>query len=150
MSTTIDFDTVTHAIASLSISGVTIKDTHEMVDSLGLAYAVLCPRPDNFVTNLAITPANINKTALDVNYTLNYEYYHCQVAGGLGGLFGDYAPMLDKLALIIQAFSDDASLSGAVDNGECVIGQISIILDAAGNKYHGCDISINILQFLEV
>jgi hypothetical protein len=147
MSTSITLDTVTNAIAALSITGVTIKDTDELPSALGLETAVLMPKPDNFLTDLRITPAELSKQNLDVRYTLHYQYFHCKIAGQL---FANYAPMLDNLVLIIKAFSSDATLSGAMDNGECRIGVIGPIMDAAGNSYHGCELTIDILQFLEV
>jgi hypothetical protein len=133
MSTTFDLATVTHSIASLSISGVTVKDTHEIVDSLGLGVAILCPRPSSFITNFQVTKNDVTGQNLDINYTLNYLYFHAPISGGLGGIYGVYAPMLTNLALIIKAF-----------------GSIGFVTDGAGNQYHGCEITINITQFLEV
>ncbi len=150
MSTTIDFLTVTNSIAALSVSGVSVKDADEIADSIGLGTAILAPRPDDFITGLTITPAELTKQNLDVSYTLHYQYYHCKIAGGLGGMFGVYAAMLAKLALIIKAFANDATLSGAIDNGAPQIGKIGPVVDAAGNTYHGCEISMTVKQFLEV
>ena len=150
MSTTFDLATVTHSIASLSISGVVTKDTHEIVDSLGLGFAILCPRPSDFITNFQVTKNDVTGQNLDINYTLNYLYFHTQIAGGLGGIYGVYAPMLANLALIIKAFASDTTLSGAMDNGLPQVGNIGFVSDGAGNQYHGCSISINVAQFLEV
>ena len=147
MSATVDFLTVTNSVAALSISGVTVKDADEIASSIGLGFAVLCPRPDNFITGLSVNPVNINKTALDIRYTLNYQYFHCEIGGDL---FSDYSALITKLALIIKAFSADDTLSGAVDNGAPRLGSIRPISDPSGNVYHGCDVSIDVLQFLEV
>ena len=147
MSATITLTTVTNSIAALSISGVTVLDSDQIPDSIGLNDHVLAPRPDGFLTELEIEPAEMTKQNLDVRYRLHYQYYHCRISGQL---FANYSPMLEKLALIVHAFCSDATLTGAMDNGIPRIGTIGPIVDAAGNTYHGCEISIDILQFLEV
>ena len=68
MSTTFDLATVTHSIASLSISGVVTKDTHEIVDSLGLGFAILCPRPSDFITNFQVI-SHSNLSNIIMSYT---------------------------------------------------------------------------------
>jgi hypothetical protein len=150
LSTTLDFATVTHSIASLSISGVTVKDIHEIPDMVGLGAGVLSPRPDNFVTGFSVTPAEVSSQNLDVRYTLNYVYFHCKIQGGLGGLFSVYSGLITAIAAIVKAFANDAKLSGSIDGGLPVINRIGPIMDASGNSYHGCEVSISILQFLEV
>jgi len=147
MSASVDLMTVTNSIAALSISGVTVKDADEIPSAIGAAVAILAPRPDNFVTNFAVNHAELSKQNLDVTYTLNYNYYHCAVGGVM---FADYAAMLGKLVLIVKAFSDNAVLTGAIDNGSPKINRIGPIQDPAGNTYHGAEISIDITQFLEV
>ncbi len=149
MSTTIGFLTVTNSIAALSISGVTVKDADEIPEAIGLGAAILMPRPDNFITEFRMTPAEQSKQNWDVSYTLNYQYIHCAIGGGLG-TFAIYAAMLNNLATIVLAFANDATLTGAIDNGAPQIGTIGQIVDPANNIYHGCAVSIKITQFLEV
>lgn len=147
MSTTFDVVTVTNAIESLSISGVTIKDVDTITQSIGLGFAVLMPRPDDFITDISIEPAELTKQNLDVRYTLHYQYFHCAVGNNL---FGDFKPLMDKIALIIKAFSNDATLTGSIDGGLPTIDRVGPIMDASGNRYHGAEFSMPILQFLEV
>ena len=147
MSTTINFTTVTDSIAGLTITGVTVKDSDQIPQAIGSGFAVLCPRPDNFITGLSIRRDELSGQNLTVRYTLNYQYFHVKIGASL---FSAYADMLAKLALIIKAFSNDATLSGALDNGYPTIGRVGPIQDAAGNTYHGCEVSMPITQFLEV
>ena len=147
MSTTFDVTTVTNAIESLSISGVSVKDVDTITQSLGLGFAVLMPRPDDFITDVSIEPAELSKQNLDVRYTLHYQYYHCAVGNNL---FGDFQPLIAKIALIIKAFCNDATLSGSIDGGMPTIDRVGPVQDAAGNQYHGAEFSLPILQFLEV
>ena len=147
MTTTINFTTVTDSIAALSISGVTVKDSDQIPQAIGAGYKVLCPRPDNFITGLSITPDEVSKQLLRLRYTLNYQYFHSRIGAKL---FDSYSAMLGKLALILVAFANDATLSGAIDNGAPSVGRLGPTMDAAGNKYHGCELSMQITQFLEV
>jgi hypothetical protein len=150
MTTTFDVLTVTNSIAALSITGVTVCDADQIPEALGLEFAVLAPIPDNFITNLVVTRSELTGQNLDVNYDLNYRYYHCAIGGATGGIFSVYPAMVTNLAAIVKAFALDDSLTGAMDNGFPTIGHIGPVADAAGNQYHGCDVTIHILQFLEV
>jgi hypothetical protein len=147
LSTTIDITTVTNAIAALTITGVLIKDVDEVAASIGLGFGILTPRPDDFITGVSITPAELSKQNLDVRYTLHYHYFHCAIGQDL---FADFAPLVTKIGAIIKAFCNDAKLTGSIDGGMPTIGRVGPIMDAAGNKYHGCEFSMPILQFLEV
>jgi len=150
MSSTFDLLTVTNAIAGLSISGVVVKDADQITNALGLEFAVLAPRPDQFITGLSIRPAELSEKNLDVRYTLNYTYFHCKIGGGIGNLFADYSNMMANLALIIKALADDATLTGSINSGNVRLGQIGPVQDPSGNYYHGCGLSIDVLQFMEV
>jgi len=147
LSTTVDLTTVTNAIAALTISGVVIKDSDEMMVSMVSDNGVLMPRPDAFITEVNITPSELSKQNLDVRYTLHYQYFHCAIGQDL---FADFAPLLSKIALIIKAFCNDATLAGSIDGGMPTVDVVGPIQDAAGNSYHGAEFSLPILQFLEV
>jgi hypothetical protein len=149
MSTTVDFTTVTNAIAALSIAGVTIKDIDEIPEAMGLDAVVLTPRAQNFVTGLTVTPSELSKQKLDVSYVLNYQYFQ-QAPAAVGGVVSVMSDLISKLALVIVAFCNDATLAGAMDNGTPAVGPVGIIRDASGNVYYGCEISIKVMQFLEV
>lgn len=150
LSATVDFDTVTNSIASLSITDVTILDTDQIPDSLGLDSHILAPMPQGFITGVTVTRDELSGQKLRLSYTLTYRYYHSKMAGGLGGLFGTYAGMVDKAAAILLAFSSDATLTGALDNDLPTLGEFGPVSDPAGNGYHGFDITLRITQLLEV
>lgn len=150
MSTTVDIATVTNAIEALSISGVTVLDVDEITDSVGLEAAILAPWPEGFISNIEVTRAEQSGQNLDLKYTLTYRYYHCRIAGGLGGILGPYAAMITNLAAILKAFAQNETLTGAMDNYEPQISDLGPVVDPAGNAYHGFDISLRIHQFLEV
>ena len=151
MSATIDFTTVTNSIAALSITGVTIQDVDEVSDAIGaMGNHILAPRPDNFITDLSVTPAELSQQNLDVRYALHYVYFHSAIGGGMNGLFSAYSGLISALAKIIVAFAANETLTGAINNLVMSVEHIGPVPDNAGNMFHGAEISIKILQFLEV
>ena len=151
MSATVDILTVTHSISSLSISGVTVKDTHDVTDSMGLATAMLMPNlAGPFLTDVSIEYDESSQQYLRLNYSLHYRYYHCQIGGGLGGVFGPYSALLTNVIAIYLAFSGDATLSGALNNIYPTLDYVGGVQDLAGNDYHGADFTLRIVQLLEV
>ena len=149
MSTTIDFVTVTNSIAALSISGVSVRDIDEVIPANVMKPATLQPVMDEFISDLTVTPAEVSCQNLDVTYRLRYQYIHCAVGGSMN-LTTAYSGMITNLALILKAFADHTALGGAMVAGTPVLGAIGTVTDGAGNYYYGCDVLINILQFLEV
>lgn len=150
MSATINFTTVTNAIEGLTITGVTIKDSDNMTDSVKLSTPTLSPFPAGFVTDIRLSRLEETGQLNLLEYTLNYRYYHCPIEMALGGLHATYGGFITKLAAILLAFASDATLSGALDNQGVQITGIGAIEDPARNVYLGCGISIRISQFLEV
>ena len=150
MSATVNFSTVTNAIAALSIPGVTIKDVDELSDAIGEDFAVLAPMPAGFITNVLVSRDEVTGQKLRLSYTLTYRYYHCKIAGGLGGLFSTFSKLVDNAAAILLAFCNDATLAGALDNEAPTFSTFGPVSDPAGIGYHGFDITLNIMQFLEV
>lgn len=150
MSATIDLTTVTNTIEALTITGVTILDVDEIVEDMSMMPATLAPRPEDFITNTLITRDDSSGRLLKLEYTLNYRYYHCPIAGGLGGIFGSYSAMLTKILAIQLKLMDDAALTGAVDYKDVAPYNIGPVQDPAGNWHLGCEFGINFTQFVEV
>jgi hypothetical protein len=149
MTTTVDLATVADSISKLSVSGVTIKDIDQVTDSMRMSPKTLCPRPEDYITGLGIVADESSSQWNTLRYTLNYRYYHCAIAGGLGGLFSSYSGLLQKVTLILAAFAKSTSLAGAMDNGKPRVAKIGPVQDPKGNWFLGCEISIDIMQFLE-
>jgi len=140
--------TVADSIAGLSISGVTVKDINELSASWKSLPNVLYPRPDNFVTGMSLTQAELTKQKFDLRYTLNYRFLHVQL-GNDAVLFAAYPTLIAKIVLIINTIIANHNLSCAVDVSFGGITALGPLPDPAGNVYHGCDFTINVLEFLE-
>lgn len=145
MTAAIDFTTVTNSIAALSISGVTVRDADQIAASRLAESAVLSPRPEDFVTNFAVTPDEITKQKFTVRYTLNYVYFHSQIGTMT---FSVYQSMLTNLAAILVAMINNHVISGALDTDAPKLSRFGSVFDPAGNAYFGCVISLDIMQFL--
>jgi len=154
LSATVDFLTVTNSIAALTFTGssgtISVKDTDEIPDTIGLDTHILAPMPAGFITGIELIRDELTAQLLTLKYTLTYRYYHCKIGGGMGGLFGTYAGLITNAAAILLAFSKHATLVGALDNDIPQIIDIGAVSDPSGNGYHGFDITLRITQFLEV
>lgn len=149
MSSTIDFATVVSSIAGLTISGITVQS--KPTDAVGvLSNHILSPHPNGFISDVSVAPAELSKQNLDVRYTLHYDYFECPAGAGLNGLYTGYSGLISSVALILAAFAKHETLGGAIDNGEATVDMIGLMQDNAGNAFFGAEISIHILQFLEV
>jgi hypothetical protein len=150
MTATVDFTTVTNSIEALTITGITIQDVDEIPDSVGMDNHVLAPMPAGFISNVEVTRDELTAQKLRLNYTLTYRYYHCRIAGGVGGLFSTYAGLITSAAAILLAFCNDATLTGALDSDLPQILNIGPVTDPAGSGYHGFDVTLRIHQLLDV
>ena len=150
MSTTIDLTTVTNSIEALTISDVTVLDVDKIVESMQMNPKTLAPRPEDFVTDMMVTRDEVSGQKLQISYVLHYRYYHCPIAGGLGGIFASYSAMMTNIIAIQLKLSDDAKLSGSMDTMEPQPFNIGPVQDPAGNTFLGCEFQISVMQFLEV
>ena len=140
--------TITGNIASLSISGVTMKDYNGIVASWKSLPNVMYLNPENPITGFALEYQSFGHGAaaqVDFSYTLNYRFLGTQV-GDLSNMATAYAAVVDKVKLIINAIVTNhsaASGAGGIELGAVSIGPRE---DPAGNMYHGADISINVME----
>jgi hypothetical protein len=146
MTFSITLSTVTNAIEGLTISGVTVCDIDEITTSRMGGKGILSPRPDNFVTGLSFTRDEISGQLQTVRYTLNYAYYHLPIGSVLN--FNEYSTMITNIVAIAAALAEDHTITGSLDTNGVTVSDIGMILDPAGNAFHGCIISLEITQFL--
>ena len=148
MAINIQIATIADSISKLSIAGVTIKDINELSASWKSLPNVLYPRPNNFITNVALTAAVMSKQKYDLHYVLNYRFLNVQV-GSDAVMFATYPELIAKVVLIANAIITNHNLTGAIDVSFGGITDIGALPDPAGNVFHGCDFQINVLEYLE-
>lgn len=150
MSVSLYLQSITNAIAAISISGVTVKDSDEIVASWAGTPNILYPNPndDGFITNFRIQYDSIMQGAdapMTIGYTLNYRFLGTQI-GDLATFPAEYANIVSKVAVIVNALiTVPAPYSGRV---ELTIGGVTVgaKADPVGNMYHGADFALNITE----
>ena len=143
MTIAVNLKTVATSIAGFSISGVTIKNVDNIPTSGAMICPVMFPNP-NFVTGVKVdvlTVGGYPTAMIDMEYTLNYIYLHCE-AGGLSQL-EVISPLLDKFADIVEAFAGNAIL-GLVDVTFDSNQAPGIIRDPAGNEFWGMMFTVKV------
>lgn len=150
MTITSAFATIANSIAALSISGVTIKDIDEIPQSARLLTPLLIPQPNDYVTNFEAEFQSFGSNGtpkIDLNYSLNYLYLHCEAGSGLS-TFDVYGGLMTKLSAILVAILSNDAITGLVDM-KPQIGQIGIITDPSGIEYWGITFSLRILEYAQ-
>lgn len=150
MTVSLLFGSIADSIASISVSGVTIKDRDQIVANWEAQPNVLYPNPNDpgWITDFSIqydTLLQGTNASMTIIYTLHYRF--------LGTLVGDmatfptaYSGVVDKLIAIINALiAVPDPYSGRV---VMTVGDISIgpKEDPAGNQYHGADFALQIRE----
>jgi len=141
--------TLADSIAGLSVTGVTIKDLDEIIESVQARQCpVLYPNPDGFMSGLTLERAAMGSgtsSVWDVEYSISYKYLHSPI-GASRGLFDVYKDMVTKVAAIIDKILVSDSLTGAVDLTLEEITQFGAVSDPVGNMFHGCEIIFGVLE----
>ena len=147
---TLSINTITNSIAALSVTGVTIKDLDEIPDSVDTNDCpMVFPNPDGFVSSFELERAAMSSgtsNVWDVRYTLTYRFCYSEIGMGLG-LFDQYDDMVDKVQDFVDKMLVSDTLTGAVDIEVEDITTFGPVSDPAGKMFHGCDISLRILEF---
>lgn len=146
---------VTAAIAALDIDGVTIYDLDGYKETVEVTRgkSVLQPLPERFISNLNVTrqsfgaSSDYTATKKDITYTLTYRFFYKPI--GSGRLGEHYEGMINKLVEIIDEIVQNDFVDGAIDMYPTGINNL-LVTDMAGNVFHGCDITIPIVDYYEV
>ena len=141
--------TVADSISKLTVSGVTIKDLDEIQDKvLARDCPLVLPAPD-FMQVAEATRESVGTGAAakwNFNYTLNYRLFYKPV-GSERGLRDIYPTLVAKVLLFVEAVIAD-ELTGAVDVTFGGITGFGVVPDPSENLFWGCDIQINVLEFI--
>jgi hypothetical protein len=149
MTVTSAISTVADSIATLSISGVTIKDIDQIPDSAATLCPLLIPQPNDFVSgiNVEFVSYGSNGTAkINMEYTLTYVYLHAQAGSGVN-TYSVYSGLITKLSAIIVAILSNDAITGAVDIALQSVSNIGIINDPTNNEFWGVIFSFKVLEY---
>lgn len=144
------YNAVADWIAGLTITGVTVKSTNAIPESVQPMQApLLAPDPVGFVGEMAVTRLSGRvgtARAYQVEYVLTYILYYAPVAAGVS-LFTGYRGMLDKLSAIDVAIMANETPSGAYDIRPYGTPAVGPVQDETGTVYHGARIAFLVQEF---
>lgn len=146
----LDISTVADSIASLSVTGVDIKDLDEMKDEVYNRDCPLVMPAPNYITNLRPERDSLGSgsgTQWNVRYTLNYRFFHSR-AGTERGLAGVYKDLTDKVVAFVDSIFANDNITGAIDIQNSQISIFGVVDGPSGNQFYGCDISLDVLEFI--
>ncbi len=147
----LNISTIATNIAALEVSGVTIKDITGIKDKFTKRDCpVVYPNPDGFVSDFNVVrdsfgdPSQAKKT---VTYTLTYRFLQAPLGSGRIN-FAVYSDFITKAYAFIDAIIANDDISGAVDLEISDALNFGPVADPSGNTFHGCDIALNVKEFV--
>lgn len=142
--------TIAENIAALSVSGVTIHDLDDLKgEYLERDLPVLIPNPEGYVANVLVERDSYGSSEAKqhITYDLTYRYLHARVGSGRG-LFDQYPQMVTNTGLILDRLIASDALSNQIDFRVVNVSAFGPVQDPSGNLYHGCDIIVNVMEFI--
>ena len=160
MADSIKITTVTASIAALTVSvtnalgtsvTLNIKDVSAIPEAVNQQDCpVLAPRPDSFVTDFSVTRDSFGADSAlkSAAYTLHYEFFYAPMLQGVG-LFEKYDEMVTAAAVILNHLATNTALSGSTDILPASVPAFGAMADATGTLFHGCEIALRVMQYME-
>lgn len=143
--------TIATSIAGLSVSGVTIKDLTGLPTAVdNRECPVLYPKPNGFVSGLSVVRESFGAAVTahkTVEYTLTYAFLYRRVEAGRG-LFDTFDDMVDKAFEVLDAIIANDVVSGAIDITPIGIVNVGPVADPAGELFHGCELQLRVMEFV--
>ena len=113
---------------------------------------VIIPKPDGYLSNFRYARKSFGPgtvAAIDITYTLTYRLLHSAVGEGMSGVFSTYAAMVAIVSVFLDAIIANDTITGAVDVQPANVIEFGLVYDPAGKTaFHGCDIPIDITEFV--
>jgi hypothetical protein len=147
----IPIDTITAAIAGLTVTGVTIRDTSALTDHIEHRdEPCLVPLPNNFVNFQPVIRDTYGPAATakkTVTFELNYRFFHSDAGEGRG-LYDQFPDFMDKLFAINDALIAADALGGTVDMQLLGNPNLGVVVNGGGGEFWGADITILCTLFI--
>jgi len=130
---------------------VTVKDIDSVPENAIDFCPVLYPIPNGWVTDMQFTIQSLGGDSgrkIDVAYTLNYRFLYAPI--GSGSTLANYAGIITKLELILEAIMGNSTPSGSVNMDLLGVSNLGAMTDVAGQTmYHGVDIAVRVLEYAQ-
>lgn len=141
----LQISTVADSISKLSITGLSVYDIDNMPADAGRNLPCVLPAP-NFITGFIPEVVSIDRQEIDFTYTLNYRLLGDLVGVGRG-IHEMYPILVDALEAFLYAIVTNHAVTGLIDLQVANVTEFGVVTDPAGNEYHGCNISLTVLEF---
>ena len=146
----LQISTICESIAALDIDGVNILDIDRIPEQADSRRAVIFPKPDGFVTNFVMVRDSFgggSTAEMTVTYRLNYRLCYAPISTDRG-LFAVYPDMVAAAFRFLDAILAINTMTGLVDITPFDILSFGPVADPAGSMFHGCDIILEIKEFV--
>ena len=147
---TLAIATITNSIAALNVALVHIRDIDEIPEAVNPSDCpIIYPKPDGFVTNFRVEVNSFGSSSAKktVRYTLTYRFLQAALSSGRG-LFDVYDDLVTNVFAFLDAVIANDALTGAIDDTPVNTINFGAVGDPAGNLFHGADIAIEIMEFV--
>ena len=147
----LNFTNICHNIAALDVTGINkICDLHEIPESVvDRDCPLLYPNPEGFVSELVITVDSFGsaEAAKTVTYLLTYRFLEASLSTErcLFDLYGDF---VKHVFAVLDKLIDSDALAGLIDLQVEGITAFGPVTDPSGNGFHGCDLVLRIMEFV--
>lgn len=146
----IPIGTITAAIAALTVTGVTIRDTSNMSDLITTRDCpVLAPRPNNFIGLNPVERDTYGASPVarkTMTFSLSYRFFHSPIGQGRGE-YEIFPLYLVKIFAIMDALIA-CDLGGTVDMNLSGVPNLGVVVDGADNQFWGSDLDIMCTVFI--
>lgn len=161
MTDSIKISTVTATIATQTISvvnaygstvNVTIKDTSAIPVTVNQQDCpLLSPLPPNFMSGVTIRRDTYGGDAglKTIEYDLTYRFFYCPALQGVSQ-FEKYDEMVTAAAAVLLHFATHTSITGSTDiMPRQPVPFFGPVVDGGGNVFHGFDLVLHVMQYME-
>ncbi len=145
--------TVADSISKITVTGATMKDIDQIPEAQNVMdIPIIIPKPDGYLSNFKPQRDSFGAggdAKMTVTYTLTYRLLHSAIGEGMSGIFSTYAAMVAIVSVFLDAIIANDTVTGAVDIQAASITEFGLVYDPAGKTaFHGCDISIDVMEFV--
>ena len=141
---------IADSISALVVDGLKICDLDEIPETVDPRQPTIFPNPVNFVSNIEQVRDSFGGGSVakqHVTYDLTYRLCYAPVGSGRG-LFEIYPDMVAAAYRFLDAVVAVDVMVGLEDITVIAIPAFGPVPDMAGNNFHGCDITLKVLEFV--
>lgn len=149
MSLAFNPDTTAHSIASVTITGITVCDVHDIPQSGQMICPILFPQPEAWLSDVVqgSKSISVNDAAQsDFSYVLHYVLLLCEAGSGASQT-DPYNDLVAKIKAVVQTLLDSDTLAASVEISLNGIEGIGIVQDPSEVDFWGALLSFKVTEY---